>query len=246
VDVQPNLPAPPPFARLQQSARIALFLDFDGTLVEIADDPQAIGPPVGLAARLVDLASRLGGACAVVSGRSIEDLRQFIGPVAIAFAGSHGGHVVAASGTSLREAEGLPQGVGEALRSFSDANGLLHEVKAHGAALHYRARPEFGQEAVNYARVLATEHGLATKTGKCVIELVRPGIDKGGAVELLMREPAFADSLPIFVGDDLTDEDGFAACERLGGFGLIVGDRPATAARYRVGTVKDVYAWLSL
>lgn len=244
-DAQPALVAPPPLARLEQAGRVALFLDFDGTLVEIASDPQAIAPPDDLAARLESLADRFGGAVAVVSGRSIDNLRHYLGPVAVALAGSHGGHVVAPSGEVLRAAERLPDGASAALGDFAREHGLLHEAKPHGAALHYRHRPELAETATGFVRELALRHGLATKTGKCVIELVHPGVDKGGAVELLMGQATFAGALPVFIGDDVTDEDGFAACARLGGFGILVGHRPETVARYRLGTVEDVFRWLS-
>lgn len=241
-----GLPDPPSLASLLASGPAALFLDFDGTLVEIADGPDAITVPGGLAGALENLAARLGEALALVTGRSIDNLYDFIGPLPLHLAGSHGGHVLAPGGIPLREAAPLPAPVAEALSSFAEANGLLHERKPHGAALHYRARPELGDGARQFAAGLAQEHDLATKAGKCVIELVRPGADKGGAVDLLMQQSPFAGALPVFIGDDVTDEDGFAACSRLGGFGIAVGERPSNAARYSLASVKDVHEWLEL
>lgn len=241
-----RLPAPPALADLLADGPTALFLDFDGTLVEIAPGPDAIAVPTGLAAGLERLAAPLGGALALVTGRGIDNLQSHLGPLALHLAGSHGGHVLTPCGTPLREAAPLPAPVAEALGNFASDKGLLYERKAHGAALHYRARPELEADAHSFANDLAAAHGLATKTGKCVIELVWPGADKGGAVELLSLQAPFAGARPVFLGDDVTDEDGFAACARLGGFGIAVGDRPSAAACYSLASVKDVHAWLEL
>ncbi|SHN58506.1 trehalose-phosphatase [Erythrobacter sanguineus] len=242
----PRLPAPPPLASLLEQGRVALFLDFDGTLVEIASGPDVIIVPERLAGGLQRLSDRLGGALALVTGRSIDNLHQFLGPLQLHLAGSHGGHVLAPDEAALREAEPLPEPVTNALAGFAASFGLLFERKAHGGALHYRARPELEDETHSFAIGLAEAHGLATKAGKCVIELVWPGADKGGAVDLLIGQPPFAGAMPVFIGDDVTDEDGFAACARLGGFGIAVGERPSTAARYSLASVKDVHFWLDL
>lgn len=214
--------------------------------MEIAGAPDAISPPIDLARRLEALAMRFDAAIAVVSGRSISNLQQFLGPMHLTLAGSHGGHIISADGTSLREATPLPQAVGQRLKTFAQEHGLLYEAKTHGAALHYRRHPHKGDLAQAFALALAEEHALATKTGKCVIELLRSGMDKGGAVELLYETADFAGTVPVFIGDDVTDEDGFAACARLGGFGIAVGERPSAGARYALATVKDVHSWLEL
>ena len=133
-----------------------------------------------------------------------------------------------------------------AQRAFADEAGLLYEHKAHGAALHYRTQPGLEGRAHDFAAELAKTHGLAIKAGKCVVELVWPGADKGGAVDLFMAQSAFAGATPVFIGDDVTDEDGFAACQHHGGFGIAVGERPSAGARYSLETVKDVHAWLEI
>jgi trehalose 6-phosphate phosphatase len=240
------LSSPPPLAALLESGRVALFVDFDGTLVEIASGPDAIAVADSLGRSLEALAGHLGGALALVSGRSIESLTSFLGPVSLHLAGSHGGHVQHANGDTLREAEPLPEAVGAALGQYAQRERLLYERKAHGAALHYRARPEFADQAHDFARKLAVEHDLATKCGKCVIELVRPRINKGGAVRLLSEQAPFAGAIPIFIGDDVTDEDGFAACKELGGFGILVGSREETSASHRLENVGEVHRWLDL
>ncbi|KPF62163.1 trehalose-phosphatase [Porphyrobacter sp. AAP60] len=244
--VSPHLPAPPSLLNLIDESRLALFLDFDGTLVDIAAKPDAVTVPHGLRQGLDRLSQRLGGALALVTGRSIDNLEDFLGQPKVHLAGSHGGDVRAPGGVSLREGRPLPAPVIEALNSFAAAHGLLYERKAHGGALHYRKHPEREADARDFAAELADKHGLATKTGKCVIELVWPGADKGGAVDLLAARAPFKGATPVFIGDDVTDEDGFAACARLGGFGIAVGERPSATARYSLSTVKDVHTWLEL
>jgi trehalose 6-phosphate phosphatase len=150
------------------------------------------------------------------------------------------------AGAPLSVPAAVPAEVTDALAAFAAVKGLHFERKAHGAALHYRDAPEREADAHRFADDLAAAHGLAVKAGKCVVELVAPGADKGSAVALLAGRPPFAGACPVFIGDDLTDEDGFAACAQRGGFGIAVGERPATGARYRLGAVSDVYEWLAL
>ena len=215
-------------------------------LVDLAPGPDAIDVPADLATRLERLGERLSGALALVSGRSAADLRRHLGPVSLTLAGSHGAHIVAPDGCVVRQGSPLPGTVREHLRLYASRAGLLFEEKAHGGALHYRALPQMGEEATAFAKRLACDHGLAAKEGKCVIELVWPGADKGGAAHLLCENVPFSGTIPVFIGDDITDEDGFAACIRMGGFGIKVGEGGATSARYRLASVKDVFAWLNL
>ena len=240
------LPAPPSLCNLLTQSRLALFLDFDGTLIDIAGEPDAVSVPRHLTARLERLSERLGGALALVTGRSIDNLERFLGNPMVHLAGSHGDDVRAPSGIILRESKPLPLPVAEAMDRFAAASGLLYEHKAHGGALHYRARPDLEADARDFAAILANAHGLVSKSGKCVVELVWPSADKGGAVALLTARAPFAGATPVFIGDDITDEDGFAACSRLGGFGIAVGEPSSAAARFSLETVKDVHTWLEL
>ncbi len=238
--------SPPPLASLLEAGPVALFLDFDGTLVEIASGPDEIEVASSLGLGLESLNKRTGDRVALVTGRSIANLRSFLGPLKVHLAGSHGGHVVEPGGIALREADPLPALVHKEIKSFANEQGLLYERKAHGAALHYRARPELAEHAHEFAIELAKANDLEFKNGKFVIEIVRPGTNKGAAVDLLCDRPPFARALPIFIGDDVTDEDGFASCNRLGGFGILVGDRAETAAKYRLRNVVEVHEWLEL
>jgi trehalose 6-phosphate phosphatase len=239
---------PPPLSAIRAKGPVALFLDFDGTLVDIAPTPDSIMVPDELAQRLEAMAERYDGRVALVSGRSVADVSGHLGPAEVALAGSHGLERFRADGSALEPRPApLPWGVADAVRSFAERRpGLAYEAKSHGAALHYRAAPQFEAEAIAFVEKIAAEHGLAVKRGKCVAELVPRGADKATAVYAFMGEQAFLGALPIFVGDDATDEDGFRAAAELGGFGIVVGERPSTFARYRLATPAEVYAWLEL
>ncbi|MXP24740.1 trehalose-phosphatase [Altererythrobacter indicus] len=247
MDEKPALPLPPPLKALRERGPIALFLDFDGTLVDLAPTPDSINIPSNLAQRLEALAATLDGRLALVSGRATDNLEQHLGPLKIARAGSHGISRFQADGHRLgAEPEGLPREVYDALGKYAQANGFDLETKAHGAALHYRSVPDREHDGLTFAKNIAEQHELRLKRGKFVFELVRPGADKGGAVNAFMVEEPFKGALPIFIGDDVTDEDGFNAVSRLGGFGILVGDRFSTEALHRLASPKEVIEWLDL
>lgn len=240
-------PPPPTLDQLSAGGSVALFVDFDGTLVDIAATPDAIAVPPALGRKLADLSDRLGGRLAVISGRPIEDLETHCGALRIACAGSHGAVVrTAADAAPAFLADPLPDEIASAVARFAREQGVAYEAKLHGAALHSRSAPHLEEDSAQFLETLAERHGLAVKRGKRVVELVNRGCDKGAAVRAFMAGPPFAGAPPAFVGDDLTDEDGFAACAELGGFGVAVGDRPSCGARYRLADPAQVREWLQL
>lgn len=244
---QTALARPPALAALLSGGPVALFLDFDGTLVEIAPGPDAIAVPSGLDQQLCMLGERLGGRLALVTGRSLDNLGQHLGTPPIARAGSHGASRRMADGGMLgNDPPPLPDAVRSTLSAFAADSGVLVEAKPHGAALHYRADPAQEEHVEALASRVAGEHGLTIKRGKCVVELVTPGAGKDGAVRAFMARAPFAGAMPVFIGDDVTDEDGFRAAAEMGGWGIIVGDRASQSARYRLPKVQDVHAWLEL
>jgi trehalose 6-phosphate phosphatase len=237
-----DIPPPPP--SLLEGA--ALFLDFDGTLVELADAPDAIRVPGELPGLLQTLAERLEGRLAIVSGRALADLDGHLFCPGVAMSGSHGLELRLGDGTArpVERPPALDAARDEIRRFAAAAEGLLVEEKPASVALHFRRAPEREGEVAAFAARLAGRSGLVVQHGKMVAELRPFGADKGDALKALMREPAFAGARPLFMGDDLTDEHAFEAAAELGGAGVLVGPRRETAARYRLGGVAEVARWL--
>jgi trehalose 6-phosphate phosphatase len=225
----------------------ALFLDLDGTLAPIEARPD----DVVFDARRAELVARLerlmGGALAVISGRGLADVDRILGGAPACVGAVHGlvrrspagGLVQAAPSPRLKEAR-------LELRALVEAwPGLLLEDKELSVAVHYRAAPE-AEEAVKAAAArLAGRTGLQLQAGTMVCELRTPGGGKGEALRAFMREQPFAGRRPVMVGDDLTDEDAFAAAAAASGFGVLVGPARPTAAHYRLESVEAVGAWLA-
>ncbi len=224
----------------------ALFLDFDGTLVELCDRPDAVEVSDRLIDMLHALSDRLGGRLALVSGRAIEVLDGF-GMGRLAAAGSHGSEWRLAGGS--RKFLPRPEGLDIARKHFTlfadTAAGLLFEDKPLGAALHYRLAPEQRDAAHTLAEDLAQAHRLHLQRGHDMVELRVPGVDKGTAIGELMKLAPFNGHRPVFLGDDVTDEDGFRAVETAGGTGILVGSERATQASHVLGGVAAVNEWLA-
>ena len=239
---------PPSLDDLLAQGPVALFLDFDGTLVDIAPTPEGIAVPADLAARLEALGEPLDGRLALVSGRAVDDLVGHLGSPAIVMAGSHGADLRRRDGSPLGEPPAaLGESVDRALQAIvEDHPGTRLEDKPHGAAVHYRAAPDHGPAITQAIDALAADHALIVKHGKCVVELVASTANKGSAVAELMRLPPFANATPVFIGDDITDEDGFRAAIDLGGYGILVGTRDDSCASHNLAGVDEVHDWLAL
>jgi trehalose 6-phosphate phosphatase len=233
---------PPP------SLEWCLFLDVDGTLLELTDSPFDTCADAELKALLSEVAERLGGALALVSGRSIEYLDALFAPLLrLPAAGLHG--------VERRKASGIMHGA-----SFVDSQldparavfkalvethpGTLFEDKGRTVALHFRMAPQF--ESIVRETMVAAAAQLSSnyhiQEGSMMLEVKPRGFTKGSAIGAFMREPPFSGRKPVFVGDDLTDLDGFKAVEDQGGISIAVGDR--VPAQYRVENVAAVRAWL--
>ncbi|WP_419815981.1 trehalose-phosphatase [Glacieibacterium sp.] len=237
-----NRPAPG-LVDLQQAS---LFLDFDGTLVGIAAHPGAVQVSDRLRGLLARLTTKFPGRVAIVSGRPIAELKQFLGSTALVFAGSHGVEMLWPDGTASEppRPDDLGPVIQEMQRLQKVHSAIVIERKPFGVALHYRAEPQAEDACRRLATGLAKSTGLTLQSGKMVFELRAPGADKGGALRTLLRTPAMAGSMPIFIGDDDTDEAAFVVAAEMGGFGILVGaDRP-TAAHYRLDDVEATLAWL--
>lgn len=236
---------PLPHAGLLSGA--SLFLDFDGTLVEIAHRPDAVEVSAELRRLLGDLSALLHGRMALVSGRGAEDIAARVGLAGLAIAGSHGLERRLSDGrTETRRRAPAIDRAAAAMDSLArDWPGVLVERKPLGCALHYRGAPDAADACHALALGLGKRHALAVQPGKMVVELRQPGADKGGAVTAFMAEAPFAGTRPVFIGDDVTDEAGFAAAAALGGVGILVGAERESLAAYRLPDVATTHAWLA-
>ncbi|MBK6413892.1 trehalose-phosphatase [Sphingopyxis sp.] len=238
-----RLAPPAPLSALNSS----LLLDFDGTLVDLVDRPEAVVADLALKALLARLAGTFEGRIALVSGRSIVQLFDFFGNALprFGFVGSHGAEVQVGVQRVAPVRPAALDAVEQAMRSaFAQEEGIIVEPKSLGVALHYRLAPTAETKVRSFASELAAASGLMIQEGKMMIELRASGHDKGTGIVDLMAQSPFFGTRPIFIGDDLTDEAGFAAAERFGGFGVLVGAERATAARYRLSDVAAVRNWL--
>lgn len=228
----------------------AYFLDVDGTLIAIADRPDA----VSVDETLLDLIARLyrisGGAVALISGRAIADLDQLLTPLRLPSAGQHGLERRGADGRIWRHE--APPGVKDAIKAalapvVARHSGLLLEEKGQTLALHYRAAPQLASYVHRVMARLAREAGagLEVQRGKRVAEIKPAGHDKGTAVTAFLSATPFKGRRPVFIGDDANDEHGFAEVNRMGGISIRVGGGKS-CARYRLPDVAAVRSWLDI
>jgi trehalose 6-phosphate phosphatase len=209
----------------------ALFLDFDGTVVDIAPQPGAVVVPHGLVAVLGALGERLGGGLALISGRPIEQIDAFLRPLHLPAAGVHGLERRGADGAmtllSTHPLQRVEEAAGALAAKFPK---LLVETKRGSVALHYRQAPELAALCLETMQAAVAESpGLTLLPGKMVLEAKPGGASKGVAIEAFLKEPPFAGRRPVFIGDDLTDEVGFSLVQRLGGIGVKVGEGASVA-----------------
>jgi trehalose 6-phosphate phosphatase len=229
----------------------AYFLDLDGTLLEFADPHVPANEDGRLWTLLAGLHRATGGAVAVVSGRALADVDRLLGSGGTRFpaAGQHGmerrdarGHVTHHPFAAAR----LERVRVQLAAAVATRPGLMLEHKGASLALHYRRAPQLGGYAHRLVRSLAPGLGprFRIQAGKRVVEVRPAGRDKGAAVLEFMREPPFRGRASVFIGDDVADESGFTAVNRLGGLSIKVGPG-RTAARWRLPNVASVWAWLA-
>jgi trehalose 6-phosphate phosphatase len=224
----------------------SLFLDFDGTLVAIAERPDAVVVDAALDKLMNDLIDRLQGRLAIISGRSLAEIDRIIARGRLALGGSHGLELRLPDGRTRSPAApaGLAEIVADMRALQSEHPGLIVEEKPFGAALHYRMAPAAEAASRELAARLADRPGMSLQAGKMVFEIRTAGYDKGAALRALMEEPPMRGTTPIFIGDDETDEDAFRAARDLGGAGILVGPARPTSARYRLEDVPATRDWL--
>ena len=236
------------FTSPRASLKWCLFVDVDGTLIELTDTPFETRASDELKTLLSTVSTRLGGALALVSGRSIEYLDALFAPLRLPSAGLHG--------VERRKASGDVHGAGfndamleparAALAAFVESHpGTLLEDKGRTVAMHFRLAPQFESEA--RATVMSIAAALGNRyqvlAGNMMLEIKPRGFNKGVSVKEFMQEAPFSGRLPVYLGDDLTDLDGFRAVDDQGGISIAVGDR--VQAQYHLPDPAAVRAWLN-
>jgi trehalose 6-phosphate phosphatase len=238
---------PGELAQLASLSTSAFFLDVDGTLLDIKPRPQDVVADPTLLGLLARLSAGADGALALVSGRTIDDLDRIFAPLSLPAAGLHGAEVRQADGARSRGASAVMDAARPVLAAFAAKHpGLMLEDKGATLALHYRQRPDLAAEVLAAART-AVSAGLVVQGGKMVAELREARHNKGTAISALLATRPFAGRRAVFLGDDLTDESGFAAVNAAGGLSLRVGplDEPS-AARFRLRDPESLRGELAL
>ncbi|KAF1014529.1 MAG: Trehalose-6-phosphate phosphatase [Stenotrophomonas maltophilia] len=229
----------------------ALFLDVDGTLIEFAERPDSVQLLPDIREAIGRISDRLEGAVALVSGRPLEQLDALFAPLLLPSAGLHGHELRGQDGQVIRDSHDDHTGDWlhalhqQAMRFAHGHPGVLVEDKGPSLALHWRGAPH----AANEVRAFADRHirghsNYRLQPGDHVVEFVPVGSDKGRAVRRLMQYLPFRGRLPVFIGDDLTDEFGFDAANSLHGWSVLVGEREPSAAVFALPDIRSVHAWL--
>lgn len=227
----------------------AFFLDLDGTLLDIADQPHLVRIDGDLVRLLKNLGNAAGGALALISGRPVAEIDRLFAQPGFCVAGQHGAERRDFSGTMHRQQ--VPRlALRKAKRRLelmaAKYPALVLEDKGVNLALHFRWAPELGHEVQDAVRRLVEELGDAfeMQAGKMVLEIKPSGKNKGTAIAEFLNETPFRERHPVFIGDDLTDEFGFELINRVGGHSVKVGDG-ASAARWRLPDSGAVRSWLA-
>jgi len=244
-DPSPRAFAPPPL-----SADSALFLDIDGTLVAVVDDPRLARVDADLVAALPRLRARLDGAVALVTGRAIADADRIFPGLSLPLAGQHGCErrdALATVHTPVQRSETILRLRERLATAVAACPGVRLEDKGLTLAMHYRSAPAFATEIARAAALALDEIDrdriYVAERGNMRLELRPRACDKGCAIAEFMQEPPFAGRRPVFIGDDDTDEAGFAVVDALSGWSIKVG-REASRAQYRLADISAVHAWL--
>ncbi|WP_247596776.1 trehalose-phosphatase [Hydrogenophaga sp. PAMC20947] len=223
----------------------ALFLDFDGTLADIAPRPDAVRVDPSVVQNLQRLHAQLNGAVAIITGRSLNEIRTFLYPLTLAGAYEHGAIRQGATGDPFQEPTPPLETIRAAAQNLVQRHPrLLVEQKSSGVAVHYRQAPELHGEVIQVlTQLTAHDNELQLLQGKAVLEIKSAHVGKGPAIKAFMQEAPFLGRTPVFIGDDVTDESGFEAVQNLGGTAIKIGEG-ATAARHRMPTPSALRLWL--
>ncbi|MGD9659543.1 MAG: trehalose-phosphatase [Methylocystis sp.] len=233
---------------LEGHRSLALFLDFDGTLVDISATPEAIDVPAGLPELLELLSARFEGRLAILTGRPIASIDRFLSPFRCIAAGAHGAELRLDPGQSVvldapPLASGIIDAVQETIRPYEF---VTFEAKRTSVAVHYRSRPDVESPLRRALQeIIADKPGdLVVLGGRKVFEIIPRGASKGGALERILTLPNFQNCCPVAIGDDLTDVSAIEAANRLGGVGLSVGGEYFPSESANFAGPSDLRNWL--
>jgi trehalose 6-phosphate phosphatase len=244
----PAFDAFPPPQSLDLSS-IALLLDVDGTILDMASTPKGVVVPESLRRSLERLHTKCGGAVAFVSGRLIANIDRLFAPLRLPAIGAHGAEIRLSSNgsTHSRHAELIAQECRQQVAAVASADQrIIVENKGASVAIHYRLAPELEKPLRSRIATIVEQAGdLELLEGKAVIEVKSRRFSKGTAVRELMTNPPFADRKPVFIGDDITDESVFAALPAYDGIGYSV-ERFMTGACGMFGSPAEVREWLAM
>lgn len=246
VELSQNQTAPPQRIDLQ---RAAILLDVDGTLLDIASTPSAIRVPPSLIHSLTRLQKRTRGALALISGRPLAELDRIFAPLKVPAIGGHGAELRPHDNgdSEERQVDSLDGRLRTHLMNIAKvAPGILIEDKGYAIALHYRRSPKL--ERMLHKEVAAicaklAPAGVKVLCGKAVVEIKSGRFNKGTALRELMAQSPFRGRQPIFVGDDITDDDVFAVLPEFNGIGFSVG-KASQGAVFTFASPREVRAWL--
>ncbi len=228
---------------------IALLLDIDGTLLDIAPRPDEVRVPSRLRGILKGLWEQLDGALSFISGRPLADIDRIFAPLKLPAVGGHGAEIRPSMDGAIIDqlAQPLDPKLKQLLSKIAKLGpGVLIEDKSYSLAIHYRLAPKLGGDVLRSVAAICEKwgaHRLELLPGKSVIEIKQRGFDKGTALRQLMGYPSFAGRRPVFIGDDTTDDAAFAVLPEFSGVGLSVGGI-VPGASFNFETPHDVRVWL--
>ncbi|HML41443.1 MAG TPA: trehalose-phosphatase [Hyphomicrobium zavarzinii] len=233
---------------LANPGAFALFLDVDGTLLELAATPRSVRVPDGLSDLLGQLTRRLDGAVAIISGRLISEIDQILSPLKLTASGVHGAELRKAPDSDIeRVTPVLPLEIVEEMRRLAARiPGVIAEPKGPGLAIHYRLAPHAEADILAVIEDFLDRHAGAFELlpGKRLYEIIPSGLSKGTALAALASLPAFRGRVPIMIGDDIGDETAFAAAEGMKGFGLRVAGEHYHEEMADFSGPRSVLTWL--
>ena len=227
-------------------ARDALFLDIDGTLLDIAPTAREVNVPPQLAKDLGRLQNKLGGALAFISGRTIEEIDRLFAPLRLPCAGAHGAEWRLSPTGEIKSVSPLSESFcKKVLHVFADMKGVRVEDKVYTLAVHYRQSPEHAEkiEKTLSALVKKAQEELILIHGRKVFEVTQTSHDKGKALARLMATAPFKGRRPVFLGDDITDLSAIGVCLKHGGVAARVGQGETRQNAF--GSPNAVRAWIN-